>query len=181
MKLSRNNIKLDFKFSVVIYVRPFDSKHPEKLHQIKLVIANTIVTFKDQSSAWGLWTLWKRLSGVYVALATVSRWRSRCRIHVTYFYIRLSHYQLKTAIFTLLPFYCPSYGRGNSNTSYFQQGPWHFLMPQHQSMVLYLMDFVRAHRLRCRYRSHYRSQSHSAVNVDICCGWWAASRCVWQN
>lgn len=42
-----------------------------------------IHTWRVQSPSWPLKTLTKRWSGVYVVWATVSRCRSRCRIHVT--------------------------------------------------------------------------------------------------
>lgn len=47
-------------------------------------------TLSAQSSVWGLWTLWKRPSGVYVSLPTVNRCKSLWRIHDTCLIKKLS-------------------------------------------------------------------------------------------
>lgn len=53
------------------------------LFVLKILRLGSRLTFRDQSSNAGLCTLWYRWSDVYVAFPTVSRWRSRCRIHET--------------------------------------------------------------------------------------------------
>lgn len=49
-----------------------------------------LYTLSAQSSVWGLWTLWKRPSGVYVSLPTVNRCKSLWRIHDTCLIKKLS-------------------------------------------------------------------------------------------
>lgn len=82
----------------------------------------------------------------------------------------------------LLPFCLLNFAPDSWGMLSFRQALWCFLTPQHQSMALYLMDFVfaQAHHHDFRHQSHYRPQSHSAVNVDIWPGW-ASLRCVWQD